>query len=140
MVSFNSDCQGSHQQLLAVLRSDGPLSPATLMSRLNMSQSTLFRAAQTQSENIIALGAPRNRKLAALRVARDLGSNVPVFLISPDGELVSIGEIITLYPSTFLLMDSKPSRPQLYPGLPFFLDDTRPQGFSEEPSAKGIPI
>lgn len=120
----------SFQKLVSVLRSEGPLSPASLMSRLGISQPTLFRAAQVQPEKIVALGAPRNRKLAALRDVRKMGTSIPFFLISSDGEILPIGNLLPLYPTEYaLVMDKTPSRPQLYPGLPFFLDDIRPQGF-----------
>lgn len=120
----------SDQRLLSILRSEGPQSPATLTSRLRLSQPTLFRSAQAQPQTVIALGARRNRKLAALRDVRNLGPHFPVFLISGEGELVPLGEIVALYPSSFVFINAKfPTLPKYFPGLPFFLDDARPQGF-----------
>ncbi len=122
--------KSSKQRLLELLRSEGPQSPAVLMGRLSISQPTLFRLAKAQPENIAALGANRNRKLAALRNARGLTSITPVFFISPEGEAVSAGNLLALYPSSFVFQpNSSPSKPLFYPGLPFFLDDMRPQGF-----------
>ncbi|MGK5085546.1 type II toxin-antitoxin system HipA family toxin YjjJ [Bdellovibrionota bacterium FG-1] len=117
-------------RLLSILRAEGTQSPASLMARLGMSQSTLFRSVQAQPEILVALGGPRNRKLAALRRVRNLGSQLPVFQISAAGETVLLGNLLALHPHSFVfLSQSSPSRPQFYPGLPFFLDDMRPQGF-----------
>jgi len=118
------------QKLLWILRTEGAQSPATLMGRLEMSQPTLFRSAKAQSENIIALGAKRNRKLAALRNVRQLGSMIPIFIISSEGEVVTLGKINSIYPSSFVFLpEASTTKPYYYQGLPFFLDDMRPQGF-----------
>jgi hypothetical protein len=120
----------SSYQLLTLLRTEGPLSPSTLMIRLGISQPTLFRTVRDAPNEIIALGAARNRKLAALRNIRGLGTEIPVFLISVEGEIEHIGDLLSLYPSSFaFVLKASPLKPQLYPGLPFFLDDIRPQGF-----------
>ena len=122
--------ESSDQRLLSILRAEGPLSPASLMSRLNLSQPTLFRSAKAQSKTIVSLGAPRNRKLAALRNVRTMGSSTPLFLVSTEGEVTSIGQMLSIYPTSFvIIMNSNPSKPIYYPGLPYFLDDLRPQGF-----------
>jgi hypothetical protein len=120
----------SSEKLLSILRSEGPMSPAALMSRLKASQPTLFRSVKAQHETIVALGAKRNRKIAALRNIRSLGSKIPLFIISNNGDLIPFGDLLGLYPNSFAcLMNSAVSRPQFYPGIPFFLDDMRPQGF-----------
>ncbi|MEO5969072.1 MAG: type II toxin-antitoxin system HipA family toxin YjjJ [Bdellovibrionia bacterium] len=117
-------------QLLTLLRAEGPLSPATLIARLGLSQPTLFRAAKSQPNEIVALGAARNRKLAALRNIRGIGTSIPIFSVSVEGDIALIGNLLSLYPTSFAFVsDAAPSKPQLYPGLPFFLDDIRPQGF-----------
>lgn len=120
----------TEQKLLSILRVEGPMSPATLMSRLNLSQPTLFRAVQSHSETILALGARRNRRLAALRNIRNRGSVFPILVVSPEGDLQSLGTLIALYPTSFaFLPDATPTQPLFYSSLPFFLDDLRPQGF-----------
>ncbi|MCM2324028.1 MAG: type II toxin-antitoxin system HipA family toxin YjjJ [Oligoflexia bacterium] len=100
------------------------------MSRLKTSQPTLFRATKANPESIITLGAARNRKLAALRPIRTLGSEIPLFQVSPQGEVIPLGKLLALHPHSFAVqMKSAPFKPLIYPGLPFFLDDLRPQGF-----------
>ena len=118
------------QKLLSLLRAEGPQSPASLTSRLGLSQPTLFRSAKAQQKSIIALGGPRNRKLAALRSVRALGTSTPVFRISSDGDILPVGNMFALFPSSSVLVaEAAPSKPEFFSGLPFFLDDIRPQGF-----------
>jgi hypothetical protein len=120
----------SDQKLLTLLRTDGPQTPASLMARLGTSQSTLLRSAKAQRETIVALGARINRKLAASRKIRGLGFEIPVFQVLPSGEVSQLGRLLALYPTMFaFVLESAPNKPQIYPGLPFFLDDMRPQGF-----------
>lgn len=122
--------ESSDFKLLSILRSDGPQSPASLMGTLGVSQPTLFRSVKAQPENIVALGASRNRKLAALRGVRGMNPVIPIFQVSAAGEADLLGNLVTLYPSASALqMKALPLKPQMYPGLPFFLDDVRPQGF-----------
>lgn len=116
--------------LIALLRKEGAQSPANLMSRFRLSQPTLFRWVRAQSDELIALGAPRNRKIAALREVRSLGSTIPIFKVSTDGEILKMGQLVALHVSSFaFLREVAPLKPLIYPGLPFFLDDVRPQGF-----------
>ena len=130
MLSFKEMSNPSHQKLLSILRSEGPLSPADLMRRLELSQPTLFRSAKAQEEAIIALGGGRNRRLAAPRNVRGLGPSTPVFMISTEGEIILIGKLLALYPTSFVfIQETTPSKPEFYPGIPFYLDDMRPQGF-----------
>jgi hypothetical protein len=117
-------------RLLSSLRTEGPQSPATLMESLAISQPTLSRAVRSSPETIVALGAARNRKIGALRSFRNLGSEVPVFQVSQDGTIAQIGSLIALYPNSFVFRsEADPLKPQFYPGVPFFLDDAKPQGF-----------
>jgi hypothetical protein len=118
------------QRLLSLLQAEGPKSPAELISYFQVSQPTLFRWVKAQSQTLVTLGAARNRKLAALRAVRGLNSRIPVFQVSNEGKISSIGNLVSLYPSQSVFVPaSSPSRPTFYPGLPFFLDDAKPQGF-----------
>ena len=120
----------TEDRILSILRTEGPLSPAILMARLELSQSTLFRSVNAQSNRIISLGASRNRKLAALRDIRRMGSKIPLFSINEKGKISPLGNLIALHPNTFVfLRDAESTKPRFYPGVPFFLDELRPQGF-----------
>jgi hypothetical protein len=117
-------------KLLAFLRADGPQTPGSLMAKLDISQPTLSRMVRAQKKTLIALGASRNRKLAALRSIRNLGGEFPVFQIGENGDITRIGTLYSLYPALFsFLPKDDPFKPEVYPGVPFFLDDARPQGF-----------
>lgn len=120
----------SRERVLASLRELGPSSPGTLMSRLGLSQPTVYRAAQGQAERILSFGGKRNRTLAAVRIVRGLSDRTPVFTVSPEGEVEPVGDIIALYPNAFaLVVDDPDATPRLYPGLPSFLNDARPRGY-----------
>ena len=116
--------------LIDWLRSEGPQAPAAVMSRFDISQPTLFRAVKGQSEMIVSLGAKRNRQLAVLRSVRNLGSRIPIFCISETGAVSKFAELVSLFPDSFaFVLESDQYKPLIFPGLPYFLDDLRPQGF-----------
>jgi hypothetical protein len=120
----------SRSRVLSALKELGPSSPGTLMAQLVLSQPTVYRAAQSQSEQILSFGGKRNRKLAAIRNVRGLNSKTPVFTVSQEGEVEPVGDVIALYPHAFaLVVDDPEATPRLYPGLPSFLNDARPRGF-----------
>src|SRR4051794_7240053 len=100
------------QKILTILRSDGPQTPAAITARLDISPSTVLRAASTSKEAIVAFGARRNRKLAALRNVRGLGRSVPIFQVSETGEVLPAGELFALFPTQFaFLPETTPLRP-----------------------------
>ncbi|MGZ6360016.1 MAG: type II toxin-antitoxin system HipA family toxin YjjJ, partial [Bdellovibrionota bacterium] len=111
------------------------------MSLLGLSQPTLYRAAKALPDKVITLGAPRNRKVAALRPIRGLPSpRTPLFTVSPQGEVEPVGDILALEPSSFVLLaEGASSTPRLYSGLPFFVSDVRPRGFLGSAFARSHP-
>ncbi|MGZ3655489.1 MAG: type II toxin-antitoxin system HipA family toxin YjjJ [Bdellovibrionota bacterium] len=131
----------SPAKLLSSLQELGPQSPGALMSLLGLSQPTLYRAAKALPDKVITLGAPRNRKVAALRPIRGLPSpRTPLFTVSPQGEVEPVGDILALEPSSFVLLaEGASSTPRLYSGLPFFVSDVRPRGFLGSAFARSHP-
>ncbi|HEY8278831.1 MAG TPA: HipA domain-containing protein [Bdellovibrionota bacterium] len=127
----------SSESLVSALRDEGPQSPAKLMSLLKISQPTLFRAARSQPQKVVSMGGRRNRKLAALRTVRGIGSSLPVFTVSPEGDIGTVGKILLLHPNSLaFVIEASPSMPRYYPKLPSFLEDIRPSGYMGDAFAR----
>ncbi len=95
-----------------------------------MSQPTLHRAVKKLSSEIQAFGGPRNRIVAALRSVRGLAQTLPVYRISETGEAEIIGQLTPIHLKGFIWSPTAaPNRIQVFSGVPFYLDDLRPQGF-----------
>lgn len=128
------------QRILQLLRTQGPMAPADIMDKLGISQPTLYRAVKKQPEKIIALGARRNRKIAALRPVRNLGSEFPVFMVSRNGDIAPAGNLLALHPRTYCFIPANsPSLPNFYSALPHFLRDSSPSGFLGDLFSRNFP-
>lgn len=81
------------------------------------------------------MGRARQTRYAAVRNVRGLGSQWPVFRIDEKGRPHAFGNLTTLYGAGSLLSGVSCNwlrddfASGLFPGVPWFLDDQRPQGF-----------
>lgn len=126
-----------YDQLLAILRRDGPLTAAALGQALDVSQPTVSRALAQAGERIVRIGRARAARYALARDIGRAGSRWPLYRIDDTGHSERLGELRALHATGFHF---EPERPLptflhgdftsgLFPGLPWFLDDQRPQGF-----------
>jgi hypothetical protein len=116
------------EQLRAALAPE-PVDAATLCRRLNLSQSTFSRLWRAGGVDIIRFGAARSTTYGVTRSVGDLGSLLPLFEVLPDGRVVPFGELRTLRNNWNVFTPAGSSSPHLMRGLPYFLQDLRPQGF-----------
>lgn len=122
-------------RLLVALRQRGPLGAAELGETLGLSQPTISRMLRAVGEYVVRIGRARRTRYAALRDVRGLGSGWPIFRIDEQGRPHEFGGLRTLHGGGSLLTEV--ARPWLrgefvdglFPGVPWFLDDQRPQGF-----------
>lgn len=105
-----------------------PLDAASVCERLQISQPTFSRLWQRAGPDMVRLGAARATRYAMLRTVRDLDSTLPVFEVRADGSSVLFGQLRTLQNDWYWFAPAN-GAPQLMLGLPFWLQDLRPQGF-----------
>ena len=124
--------------LLAQLPPGQTVPASELAKRLGINRMALSRLVAQASDQVIRLG--RTRATAyAMRQQTPAGSRWPLYRLQPDATLEELGEVHALSGDGFHF-ESNQVRPNLsrspestlegiFPGLPWFLDDQRPQGF-----------
>ena len=124
-------------QLEALLRRDGPLTAIALAQALGVSQSTVSRLIAQAGERIVRIGRARASRYALTRDIARAGSRWPLYRIDASGTSDLLGELRALHGDGFHFEQERPLpaflhgefADGLFPGLPWFLDDQRPQGF-----------
>jgi hypothetical protein len=116
------------EQLRAILRQQ-PTDGAALCRALQISQPTLSRLWKSAGADIIRFGAARSSQYGMLRNVADLGSLIPIFRIDEQGAIAAFGELRVLQNDSYVFIPENGGAPQVTEGLPFFLQDLRPQGF-----------
>ncbi len=125
--------------LINELRRRGALNAGEIMALLGISQPTVSRLlADMRRENLIHIGRGRSSHYASLRPLAELGTTWPLYEIDINGKPDLIGQLHSLESQQWLLSQKDPwntfhSKTDflngIYPGIPWFLYDLRPQGF-----------
>lgn len=124
-------------QLEALLRRDGPLTALAIGTALGVSQPTVSRLLSSAGAAVVRIGKARASRYASGREIARAGNRWPLYRIDAAGRSERLGELRALHGEGFHF---EPARPLpaflpgefangLFPGLPWFLDDQRPQGF-----------
>jgi len=129
--------QHTAAQVLAAIEATGTASAAELQRTLGASQPTLARRIAELGERVVAIGATRRRRYAAARAVWGDQTRWPVYRIDSAGAAARLGVLHALRGGAwFVDFDSEEPcfahgefRDGLYPDLPWFLLDVRPQGF-----------
>ncbi|GGK16469.1 type II toxin-antitoxin system HipA family toxin YjjJ [Luteimonas terricola] len=124
-------------QALALLRRDGPLPARDIGRQLGISQPTVSRLLASAGDRVVRIGRARSTRYAAARDIGRAGRCWPLYRIGPDARPTLLGELRALAGDAFHFAASRPApafvhadfAPGLFPALPWFLDDQRPQGF-----------
>ena len=117
--------------LLTALRAQGGVATSTeLQARLGVSQSTVSRALAPllAAGDVRQSGAARARRYLLPRRIPGAGSELPVMRVDARGQATPFGRILPL-PGGRFWVDEADGVSELHEGLPWFLDDMRPQGF-----------
>lgn len=133
-------------QLEGQLRTGGAQTAAQIGRRLGISQPTVSRALAAIGDQIVRIGRARSTRYALGREIARAGGRWPLYRIDPVGQAQALGELRALHGGGFHV---EPSHPLpaflhgdfangLFPGLPWFLDDQRPQGFLGRSFARRI--
>ncbi|MGQ5525382.1 type II toxin-antitoxin system HipA family toxin YjjJ [Chitinimonas sp. PSY-7] len=111
--------------LLSLLRS-GPKDAPSLCQQLGISQPTLSRRITEAGNDIVRIGRARSVRYLALReVARQ--ARFTLYRVTPAGQVEKWGELLPVHPGFMLRQPNEPD--QWLEGLPWWLQDMRPQGF-----------
>jgi len=124
------------ESLIDTLRARGPSSARDLGAALGISQPGVSRALAEVGSRVARIGRARRTRYAAVRDVRGLGTEWPLFRIDAQGRPQDFGRLVALYGHGTLVTVTHPTdwfRDEfidgLFPGVPWFLDDQRPQGF-----------
>lgn len=108
----------------------GPRTGAELSQALGLSQPTfsrLFQAA-AKTENIRGFGTGKSTLYASPRKTSGVGPTFPLFQVDEAGVVHSVGDLTAIENRGFIL-EPLSGPPVIFPGIPFFLSDARPQGY-----------
>lgn len=116
--------------LQALRRQGGALSSAELQDALQVSQPTVSRALAPliHTGEVQKVGAARKQRYVLPRTVRDVGRSVPIMRINAQGQPSPFGRMVPLA-SGAVWVDEEDGLSKRFDGLPWFLDDMRPQGF-----------
>ena len=128
--------------LLQILRLARVISGAELLLRLQkarptLSRATMMRMVKELGEQVVARGAARRTSYAARRPLRGSVASIPLYRIDHQGRGEQVAMLDPIYPAgcalRYVQLFEWPLAPEMrdgwFPGLPYPLDDMRPQGF-----------
>ena len=116
--------------LQALRRQGGVLSSAELQEQLGVSQPTVSRALAplVQAGQVQKVGAARSQRYVLPRTVPGVGREVPVMRVNERGQASPFASLVPLQGGA-IWVDEADGLSQQHGGLPWFLDDMRPQGF-----------
>ena len=116
--------------LQALRRQGGVLSSAELQAQLGASQPTVSRALAPliQSGQVQKVGAARSQRYVLPRTVPGVGREVPIMRVDVCGQPTPFARMVPLAGGT-VWVDEADGVSAQHGGLPWFLDDMRPQGF-----------
>lgn len=123
--------------LITTLRTHGKTQAGQLAKMLGVSRPTLSRAVHRAGIAVVSRGHARRTHYAARRLLRGFAHRFPVYRIDAFGEMHEITEIEPIYPDGCVIGSIERIHWPLdedmsdgwFEGLPYFIQDMRPQGF-----------
>jgi HipA-like C-terminal domain len=120
-----------------ILRARGPLQAGALAEAMGVSRPTLSRAIRAAGGDVIVRGNARRTKYAARRALRGDKDPIPLFRIDRDGVQHQVAMLDLVYPAGTAVEFSEacgwPLDDEMkqgwFEGLPYMMQDMRPQGF-----------
>lgn len=125
-------------ELIELLRRDGPESASGLARRLGVSTPTVTRALARLGDEVVSIGKGRASSYALRRPVRDIGHAWPLYCVSENREIKTLGTLESLYGRYPWRLISEHPLPLflradfangLFEFLPWFLQALRPQGY-----------
>jgi hypothetical protein len=135
--------QASKAVLTLLMQSQGVTTAQALADGLGVERSTVSRALTLLGDQVARLGAARQARYAMRRSVRQQGNRWPLYRIDEAGRAHEQGLLQALHGGFFIeAADEAPAwfrhgyAGGIFPGLPFFLNDARPQGFMGRAAAR----
>jgi hypothetical protein len=119
------------ERVLHVLHQVGGVGTSTeLQTRLGLSQPTVSRAlsALVKQGRLLKVGAARSQQYLLPRHIEGVGSQIGIVRIDTQGRVSPFARMVALPGGRFWVNEAD-GLTQLHDGLPWFLDDMRPEGF-----------
>jgi hypothetical protein len=119
------------ERVLHVLHQVGGVGTSTeLQTRLGLSQPTVSRAlsALVKQGRLLKVGAARSQQYLLPRHIEGVGSQIGIVRIDTQGRVSPFARMVALPGGRFWVNEAD-GLTQIHDGLPWFLDDMRPQGF-----------
>ena len=113
---------------LLIALTAGPARSDELQARLALSQPAVSRRVTEYAADILVVGRARATRYARRRPLPGLSPDLPVYRVNTDGDAHEIGLLSPIH-GGMVFDDREQRRTEIYPGLPWFLNDMRPQGF-----------
>ncbi|KOC87596.1 type II toxin-antitoxin system HipA family toxin YjjJ [Winslowiella iniecta] len=113
---------------LTALLLHGPQDSNRLQAQLGISQATLSRLVHRHADRVLKFGRARATRYALLRRLRG-ESRFPLWQVDRQGQAQAAGELYSIWPQGSCVVCDVRGQWQSYDGLPWFLNDMRPQGF-----------
>ncbi len=115
----------------------GPLPARRVLDALGIARPTLGRLVRAARGRVVRIGRARATSYARVREVRTFGERWPVYRIDPSGRAHLAAHLHALMPRAWWYQPTGPEpawlhgefASGLFPDLPWFLDDLRPQGF-----------
>jgi hypothetical protein len=125
------------ETLIKTLRARPHLPAGELLEALDVSRATLMRAVRAAGPEVVTIGRARRTSYAARRRLRGSADPLSVFQIDEQGRLEQVGHLNLACPDGSVFELNAPSPWPLddsmhdgwFDGLPYFLQDLRPDGF-----------
>lgn len=122
------------------LQTEGPLTAQALAEAVGVDRSNISRALAGLDDSLVRLGTTRGMRYGLRRCVRAVGARFPIYRLDAAGRAHEWAELTALHPRAWRLTWADTSRMPawaerihdhagLCEGFPFFLGDTRPQGY-----------
>jgi hypothetical protein len=124
----------------ALRQAGGVISAAELQTLLGVSQATVSRALAPllRAGEVQKVGAARSQRYVLLRKVPGVGSSVSIMRVDQQGQVTPFARLLPLAGGA-VWVDEADGHSQRFDGLPWFLDDMRPQGFMGRTFARTHP-
>ncbi len=135
-------------ELIAFLRLQGAATAAQIGKALGVSQPTVSRWIRNAGDRVVRVGQARATRYALSRSVGRAGTRWPLFRITAQGQAEELGHLQALHGDGYLFARQATCPAFLhgefgdgsFPGLPWFLDDQRPQGFLGRAFARRVTV